>query len=433
MKKLLLFLVLIYGLQLSAQNYDISFAGTGASTTVGSVKVDNLTASTTLTLTGIDILRLTVVTDVNPIRDSRFSALKIYPNPMTEYSIMEIIPPVEGEAVISVCDMTGKPVAQIQSYLGNLRQDFRFSGLKEGFYLVNVTGKGYQYSGKLVSNVKSGGKLSIQKINSIIQTFEEKTTKTESKGTQATINMAYSIGDRLKFTGSSGNFTTIVMDIPSATKTITFGFADCTDGDNNHYPIVNVGTQVWMAENLKTTRLNDNTTVISNITSNTIWTAQSTPAYCWYNNDVTTYKPLYGGMYNWFALNTGNLCPAGWRVPTDADFNTLEVSLGLPLANVDIYGFRGTDQGAKLKNISGWAAGQNGTNASGFSALPGGYRYGADGSYNAVGLLSYWWTTTLDPNDGTAAWYRRLDGTSSQVYKGTTAKVAGKYVRCVQN
>ena len=138
-------------------------------------------------------------------------------------------------------------------------------------------------------------------------------------------------------------------------------------------------------------------------------------------------------MYNWFAVNAGNLCPANWHVPSDAELNALEVNQGLPPANVDIYGWRGTDQGARLKNSTGWAAGENGTNASGFSALPGGYRYGADGSFNAVGTLSYWWSTTPDPNASTAAWYRRLDGSSSQVYKGTTAKVAGKYVRCVHN
>jgi uncharacterized protein (TIGR02145 family) len=203
-----------------------------------------------------------------------------------------------------------------------------------------------------------------------------------------------------------------------------------SDNDGNTYNTVRIGTQWWMAENLKTTRFNDNTP-IPNITSNTSWAALSTPAYSWYNNDGATYKPLYGAFYNWFAVNTGNLCPTGWHVPTDTEFNTLEMYLGIPPASVDNYGWRGTDQGAQLKNTSGWAAGENGTNTSGFAGLPGGYRYGVDGSYNAVGILTYWWTSSPDvvPN----SWYRRLDGSSSQVYKGTTAKVAGKYVRCVQD
>jgi uncharacterized protein (TIGR02145 family) len=203
-----------------------------------------------------------------------------------------------------------------------------------------------------------------------------------------------------------------------------------TDNDGNTYNTVRIGTQWWMAENLKTTRLNDNTP-IPNITSNTTWTTMSTPAYSWYNNDGPTYKPLYGAFYNWFTLT--NVCPTGWHVPTDTEFNTLEMNLGIAPADVDIYGWRGTDQGAQLKSTSGWATGENGTNTSGFSALPGGYRYGVDGSYSALGVLSYWWSTTEDPNTPTAAWYRRLDGTSSQSYKGTTAKVAGKYVRCVQD
>jgi uncharacterized protein (TIGR02145 family) len=430
MKKFLLFLALFYGLQSNAQNYLISFAGTGASTSVSTVKVENLTARTSLNLAGSDVLRLTLVTGINSLKDNQFSNLKVYPNPMTDYSTLEIIPPDAGEAVISVSDMTGKTVAQMQSFLENSRQDFKLSGLQKGFYLVNVKGKDYQISGKLVSNGESGGRIGIERINSIIQTVDEKSEKTESKGTQATINMNYSVGDILKLTGTSGIYTTIVMDVPTTSKTITFGFVACTDGDNNNYQVVNIGTQGWMAENLKTTKLNNGTS-ITNITADAAWAARSTAAFCWYNNDETTYKSLYGAIYNWFTVNTGLLCPTGWHVPTDTEFNTLEIYLGIPPANVDIYGWRGTNEGAKLKSSTGWATGENGINSSGFSALPGGYRYGATGAYSAIGLLSYWWSSTPDvvPN----SWYRRLDGTSSQVYKGTTDKVAGKYIRCLKN
>jgi uncharacterized protein (TIGR02145 family) len=203
-----------------------------------------------------------------------------------------------------------------------------------------------------------------------------------------------------------------------------------TDQDGNTYKTVEIGTQIWMAENLKTTTFNDNT-AIPNVTGDSLWVGLITPGYCWYNNDETTNKPLYGALYNWLAVKTGKLCSAGWHVPTDSDYDTLELYLGIPPAQINLWGNRGTDQGTQMKSIDGWAIGENGTNSSGFSALPGGYRYAADGSFNAIGTISYWWSSTEDgPND---SWYRRLDGSNKDIYKAATSKKAGKYIRCIKD
>jgi uncharacterized protein (TIGR02145 family) len=205
---------------------------------------------------------------------------------------------------------------------------------------------------------------------------------------------------------------------------------DMADGEGNNYNTVRIGTQVWMAENLRATRYNENT-VIPNVTGDVAWMNLNNPAYCWYNNDGTAYKNVYGAIYNWFTANTGVLCPTGWHVPSDAEFNTLELYLGISLADIDNWGWRGTNEGAQMKNTVGWAAGENGTNTSGFSGLPGGYRYGASGAFNDVGNLTYWWSST--ENTSTEAWYRRLDGNNSGVYKASVLKQGGKYVRCMKN
>ena len=202
------------------------------------------------------------------------------------------------------------------------------------------------------------------------------------------------------------------------------------DIDGNTYNTVTIGTQVWMAENLKTITLNDGTP-IPNVTDNAAWIALATPGYCWYNNNEATYKPLYGALYNWYAVNTGNLCPTGWHAPLDEDFQTLELYLGLPPAQIENWGWRGTDQGAQMKNTTGWATGENGTNTSGFSALPGGYRYAATGTFNDLGNLTYFWTRTA--LDATRSWYRLLDGSNMDIYRAATEQEAGKYVRCVKN
>jgi uncharacterized protein (TIGR02145 family) len=213
------------------------------------------------------------------------------------------------------------------------------------------------------------------------------------------------------------------------------------DNDGNTYNTVKIGNQVWMAQNLATTKYNDNSS-IPNLTLAAAWIAENgtaghNGAYCWYNNDGTTYKPLYGAIYNWYAVNTGNLCPTGWHVPSDEEYQTLELFLGMaPGTNpgqVGAWEDRGTDQGTQMKNTTGWSTGLpnlNGTNTSGFSALPGGYRFGVDGSFQSLGQVSYWWAS--DQVDATTAFYRRLDGTLTTVYRMGVLKSAGKYIRCIK-
>ena len=201
------------------------------------------------------------------------------------------------------------------------------------------------------------------------------------------------------------------------------------DVDGNTYNTVTIGTQVWMADNLATTKYRNNSG-IPNVTSDALWIAATTPAYCWYNNDIGN-KTAYGAMYNWFTVNTGNLCPTGWHVPTDDEFVTMEEYLGLNPANAYDWTWRGTDQGTQMKNTFGWNASGNGTNTSGFTALPGGYRYVATGTFNDVGNIAYFWTAS--EVDAATSLYRRLDYNQTGIYRSGVEKQAGKYVRCVKN
>jgi uncharacterized protein (TIGR02145 family) len=212
------------------------------------------------------------------------------------------------------------------------------------------------------------------------------------------------------------------------------------DVDGNTYNTVTIGTQVWMAENLKTTKYSDAShTAIPNVTGDAAWAALNNPAYCWYNNDVAN-KNIYGAIYNWFTVNTGLLCPTGWHVPSDNEFQTLELYIGIPADTVGIWGYRGTisHAGDKMKNTTGWKTGENGTNTSGFSGLPGGYRYGGSGIFNDIDDITYWWSSTAY-SDGISAWYRRLDGITPdnvndhRVYRAAVLYQGGKYVRCLKN
>jgi len=205
-----------------------------------------------------------------------------------------------------------------------------------------------------------------------------------------------------------------------------------TDIEGNVYSTVTIGSQVWMAENLKTSRFNDDSE-IPEVKGFPEWTKLTTPAYCWMSNDEITYKNLYGALYNWFAVNSGKLCPTGWHVPSDGEFMALEETLGMSTDTVKIWDWRGlsTQTGTKLKSTTGWSSGGDGTNTSGFSALPGGYRYAITGSFNNAGDLSYWWTST-EESTGMAR-YRRLDWNSKGVFRGAVNEQGGKYVRCVKD
>lgn len=195
------------------------------------------------------------------------------------------------------------------------------------------------------------------------------------------------------------------------------------DYDGNVYTTVVIGTQEWFVQNLKTTRYNDSES-ISLVTDNSAWTALTTDAYCWYNNDQTTYGNTYGALYNWYAVNTGKLCPAGWHVATDANWAVLIGYLGDP--NVDA--------GGKLKETgtTHWLSPNAGaTNEVGFTALPGGWRSESDGTFSQLRNRGFWWSST--EKDVSNAWLRGMYDTTATVGRAAYDKKRGCSVRCVKD
>ncbi len=434
MKRVLFLICIFCALKANAQNYLISFEGSGPTTSVSTVKVENITRSTSLSLVSGDVLRLVVATSVYPIKDNQSSEIRIYPNPMTDYSTVQVFPPEAGNAFITVLDMTGKQVAQNQSYLGAYRQDFRLSGIKNGFYLVNVKGNNYQFTGKLQSIRNSNETISIEKVNSIIQAVDEKTAKNDRKGALATVDMAYTTGDRLKFTGATGIYSTVKMDIPASSKTITFNYYACTDGDNNNYPVVEIGSQVWMAENLKTTKYKDETP-IPPVSDAAAWAVLNAPGYCWYNNDETANKNTYGALYHWLTGSTGNLCPTGWHLPSDIEWHQLILFLD-PAAQLPANGIESAIAGGKLKETgtTHWQAPNTGvTNEVGFSALPGGYRH-IDGTFNQIGNYGEWDSSTeANSSNRYARIITNISTDATSVTRGPIGKRRGLSVRCLKD
>lgn len=260
--------------------------------------------------------------------------------------------------------------------------------------------------------------------NDSVSAFDIKNIETASDlwFGQLTPNTIYRIRAYLiQFTGSSVRtfygpeieFTTLAFD-----KSIQFNpgidYGSLSDIEGNTYRSVEIGTQVWMAENLRTSRLNDGTS-IPKVTFSDPWWDVSTPGYNWCDKDSDNYSTTYGAMYNWYTVNTGKLCPTGWHVPSDDEWETLCAFLG------------GPGQAAhKLKETGSihWDAPNDGaTNESGFTALPG-----------CSGNFCGWWSTTrMNPYDPALVWFYYIVNNSPYLQRAESFGASDMNVRCMKD
>ena len=194
-----------------------------------------------------------------------------------------------------------------------------------------------------------------------------------------------------------------------------------SDIDGNVYHAVVIGTQVWMVENLKTTKYRNGNT-ITNVTTGTAWAASTTGAYCWYNNN-STYKALFGALYNWYAVyDSRGIAPLGWHVPTDAEWTTLTTFLSGESVS-----------GGKLKETgtTHWSSPNTGaTNETGFLALPGG-NINISGAFSLLLNNGFWWSST--EYSTTNSWFRTIYSTNATMTRANDSKRIGLSVRCIKD
>jgi len=265
-----------------------------------------------------------------------------------------------------------------------------------------------------------------------------------SKGTFAEVLMQYTAGDRLRYIGKSKYYYTVFADVPANTKTVTFTFAKCTDYEKNQYKVVKIGSQIWMAENLKSTIYNDGTSVPF-INSNSAWDAltASDKAYCYYNDDILN-KDIYGALYTWPAAmkdaassntspsNVQGVCPTGWHLPSDAEWHTMILYLD-PGASISQYSVdESSNAGAMMKEsgTSHWVTPNTGaTNSSGFTALPAGRRI-ETGVSTQLGYNAMWWSST---DAFEYARDRTLYYNAWRIDRAPAYRNVGYSVRCVKN
>ena len=206
-----------------------------------------------------------------------------------------------------------------------------------------------------------------------------------------------------------------------------------TDQDGNVYKTVLIGNQLWMAENLKVTRYR-NGDAIPNVTGKNKWENLKTGAYCNYDNNSSNVS-TYGRLYNWYAVNDRRkIAPAGWHLPTDEEWKQLEMYLGMSQSKANETGWRGSDEGGKLKERGTihWENPNKGaTNSNGFTALPGGYRGHTDGAYDLMGIYGLWWSST--EYSSSHAWGHNLLYNNSDFFRYHGGKHYGFSVRLLRD
>jgi len=386
-------------------NYTITFIGSGASTTVGAVLVKNLTTGATVTVpAGNSLVLSSNATAVDEVKGNAEN-IHVSQNSTDGISTVSFFAKQAGNAQIDAFTLDGKKVVGLTQNVLEGSNSFNLS-LPLGAFVVRASGNGYSYTAKFINKTNAG-------MSSI--TYSDVT---------ATTTMLYAADQRLLYTATSGANGTILVDTPYSDSEMEFFFTSCTDGSGNNYKVVQIGTQIWMAENLKTTKFNDGTAI--NAGTAELWAYNTAAAYM-----PTSISLAPTVFYNWFAANNPKVAPTGFKVPTKDEFATL-VTFTEGLVGDGIIS-------AALADNSTWASatskiGQPGfslidNNLTGFSLQSSGY-YGSSWSDGGNVVSPMWLSdewTTIEGN--ICAVYNNYN----TVYFYSTPKVSGSVIRCFKS
>tara|TARA_B110000003_G_scaffold99958_1_gene102150 strand:- start:1505 stop:2404 length:900 start_codon:yes stop_codon:yes gene_type:complete len=237
----------------------------------------------------------------------------------------------------------------------------------------------------------------------------------------------------------------ILSDYGNCSEGFSFPCGDLVSYQGYDYATVLIGDRCWFAENLRSENYENGDAIPAGL-SDSEWTSTTSGATAVYGEGSSAcfkYSPdgdacdeawslnEYGRLYNWYAVDDARgLCPSGWHVPTDGEWMTMEMALGMSESEANSTSWRGTDQGTQMKTTYGWYGGGNGTNSSGFSGLPGGYRLSL-GLFDDAGYGGLWWSSSPDGSD---AWFRYLHYNFENVLRaGYISQRSGLSVRCVRD
>ncbi len=431
---LVLVLFILIG-HVRSQNITITFeaALNGTAIPLDSILVMNLTAGgdTTIYFPN-NVLVLDGTTGIAPGNPSAM-AMQSWPNPFAGSTDL-VLSATSGQLLLTLHDATGRVLKRHALEVAEGMHRIRIGCGQPGMHLLTARQGAVSRTVRLMAT-EGQGALDIQ--------YNGPWALVRAKDARSLFT--WTPGEELRYIGYAADagivHSAVIDEIPVATATRIFdlfaGLAcpdapTVTDIDGNTYPVVQVGNQCWMAANLRTTRYRDGST-IPHVTDNTAWTQLSTGAWCNYDNNPG-HDATYGKLYNWYAAANPNICPQGWHMPTDAEWQQLELALGMPAAELNSPGWRGVVQnvGGNMKATTLWNAPNIGaTNESGFSGLPGGLRYSYDGYFYSLGNDGDWWSAS--ESGAEYAWYRHLSNLNAGIYRNLNNERSGFCVRCLRD
>ncbi len=421
--------VILYG-----QNLNMTFSAIGAASKVDSIKATNLRTNESITLPGNDTLVLSKNTGIYDHKNLNQQGI-VFPNPFQEITNLAVSIPEAQQVSLEMRNLTGQLLASTRTTVNAGFQTFSITVSKTGVYLVSISTLHGTESHKVICMETSGNGNTIR--------FNGTSTGSEQspllKGT-ALYTLGYTAGDIILYRCRGDIYTTIVTDSPTVSKNYTVDFELCQDPDGRNYAIVHIGNQTWMAENLAwLPKVSASTTGSDSLRHFYVYGYEDTIVSA---AKATLNYTLYGALYNWPAAilepekekgvkdRYRGVCPSGWHIPYDEEWKVLETNLGMSWYEADSVYLRNSGGiGKLLKSSTGWNYEGNGSNASGFTALPGGYR-NTHGGFIRAGNYGLFWTGT---QSDTISWFRSMNSADTGVYRLKTLRSQGFSVRCLKD
>jgi len=393
MKRIILVIsLLVISYYVISQEIVLTFNPVEPTLTIDSINATNIKSGESITVTGSNTILLDQIATAYKTVNRNSENLLFYPNPFYGKASLNYTSSVDDNIDILLINSVGQILDKISQDIKPGLHRFNVSVINEGIYMVSIIGKEGVFTNKSIS---LSGSENGNQINYKALAGEELIKKSSIIESHAIIHFLIYSGDNI----------TKIVDSPVESKTYDVEIIECKDEDGKNYPVVQIGDQWWMAENL----------------------AYGISGGSWaYNNDESNVATS-GRLYAWEVAKTA--CPNGWHLPGDDEWKQMETAIGLNQNEINDTGWRGTDEGTKLKTNSGWGNNKNGSDDFGFSGFPGGYHYG--GNFNSMGYYGYWWSSSEFTTS--SVWFRQLYYNTTNLYRGSTSKTYGFSVRCVKN